>query len=144
MDTIKQISIFVENQPGKLAELTRLIADANIDLRTLSLADTRDFGILRVIVNKPDEAEKLLKDNDWTYKTADVIGVKLPDRPGGVAEVLEVITAANVNVEYMYAFVNRIPGRADTVFRVDDIETTLKALRSNQIEILTPDEAYNG
>ncbi len=144
MDTIKQISIFVENQPGKLAELTRLIADANIDLRTLSLADTRDFGILRVIVNKPDEAEKLLKDNDWTYKTADVIGVKLPDRPGGVAEVLEAITAANVNVEYMYAFVNRIPGRADTVFRVDDIETTLKALRSNQIEILTPDEAYNG
>lgn len=144
MDTIKQISIFVENQPGKLAELTRLLADANIDLRTLSLADTRDFGILRVIVNKPEETEKLLKDNDWTYKTADVIGVKLPDRPGGVAEVLEAITAAEVNVEYMYAFVNRIPGRADTVFRVDDIETTLKALRNSGIEILTPEEAYNG
>ncbi len=144
MDTIKQISIFVENQPGKLAELTRLIADANIDLRTLSLADTRDFGILRVIVNKPDETEKLLKENDWTYKTADVIGVKLPDRPGGVAEVLEAINEANVNVEYMYAFVNRIPGRADTVFRVDDIETTLKALRSKGIEILSPEEAYNG
>lgn len=144
MDTIKQISIFVENQPGKLAELTRLIADANIDLRTLSLADTRDFGILRVIVNKPDETEKLLKENDWTYKTAEVIGVKLPDRPGGVAEVLEAINEANVNVEYMYAFVNRIPGRADTVFRVDDIETTLKALRSKGIEILSPEEAYNG
>ena len=144
MDTIKQISIFVENQPGKLAELTRLLADANIDLRTLSLADTRDFGILRVIVNKPEETEKLLKDNDWTYKTADVIGVKLPDRPGGVAEVLEAITAAEVNVEYMYAFVNRIPGRAETVFRVDDIETTLKALRNSGIEILTPEEAYNG
>ena len=144
MDTIKQISIFVENQPGKLAELTRLLADANIDLRTLSLADTRDFGILRVIVNKPDETEKLLKENDWTYKTADVIGVKLPDRPGGVAEVLEVINEANVNVEYMYAFVNRIPGRADTVFRVDDIETTIKALRSKGIEILTPEEAYCG
>ena len=144
MDTIKQISIFVENQPGKLAELTRLLADDDIDLRTLSLADTRDFGILRVIVNKPAEAEKLLKENDWTYKTADVIGVKLPDRPGGVAEVLEVINEAGVNVEYMYAFVNRIPGRADTVFRVDDIETTLKALRSKGIEILTPEEAYNG
>ena len=144
MDTIKQISICVENQPGKLAELTRLLADANIDLRTLSLADTRDFGILRVIVNKPDETEKLLKENDWTYKTADVIGVKLPDRPGGVAEVLEVINEANVNVEYMYAFVNRIPGRADTVFRVDDIETTIKALRSKGIEILTPEEAYCG
>ena len=144
MDTIKQISIFVENQPGKLAELTRLLADDDIDLRTLSLADTRDFGILRVIVNKPAETEKLLKENDWTYKTAEVIGVKLPDRPGGVAEVLEVINEAGVNVEYMYAFVNRIPGRADTVFRVDDIETTLKALRSKGIEILTPEEAYNG
>ena len=144
MDTIKQISIFVENQPGKLAELTRLIADAGIDLRTLSLADTRDFGILRVIVNKPDETEKLLKANEWTYKIADVIGVKLPDRPGGVAEVLEAINEAGVNVEYMYAFVNRIPGRADTVFRVDDIETTLKALTAKGIEILTPEEAYNG
>ena len=144
MDTIKQISIFVENQPGKLAELTRLLADADIDLRTLSLADTRDFGILRVIVNKPDETEQLLKADEWTYKIADVIGVKLPDRPGGVAEVLEVINEANVNVEYMYAFVNRIPGRADTVFRVDDIETTVNALRSKGIEILTPEEAYNG
>ncbi len=144
MDTIKQISIFVENQPGKLAELTRLLADADIDLRTLSLADTRDFGILRVIVNKPDETEKLLKANDWTYKTAEVIGVKLPDRPGGVAEVLEAINEAGVNVEYMYAFVNRIPGRADTVFRVDDIETTINALRAKGIEILTPDEAYCG
>lgn len=144
MDTIKQISIFVENQPGKLAELTRLLADADIDLRTLSLADTRDFGILRVIVNKPDETEKLLKANEWTYKIADVIGVKLPDRPGGVAEVLEAINEAGVNVEYMYAFVNRIPGRADTVFRVDDIETTLKALTAKGIEILTPEEAYNG
>jgi hypothetical protein len=144
MDTIKQISIFVENQPGKLAELTRLLADADIDLRTLSLADTRDFGILRVIVNKPDETEKLLKANEWTYKIADVIGVKLPDRPGGVAEVLEAINEAGVNVEYMYAFVNRIPGRADTVFRVDDIETTINALRAKGIEILTPDEAYCG
>ena len=144
MHTIKQISIFVENQPGKLAELTRLLADADIDLRTLSLADTRDFGILRVIVNKPDETEKLLKANEWTYKTAEVIGVKLPDRPGGVAEVLEAINEAGVNVEYMYAFVNRIPGRADTVFRVDDIETTINALRAKGIEILTPDEAYCG
>ncbi len=142
MNTIKQLSVFVENQPGKLAELTRLIADAGIDLRTLSLADTRDFGILRIIVNKPDEAEKLLTDNGWIFKTAEVIGVKVPDRPGGVADVLEAITAANVNVEYMYAFVNRIPGRADTVFRVDDIETTLEALRSAGIDILPAEEAY--
>ncbi|MCQ2408172.1 MAG: ACT domain-containing protein [Oscillospiraceae bacterium] len=142
MNTIKQLSVFVENQPGKLAELTRLIANAGIDLRTLSLADTRDFGILRIIVNKPDETEKLLTENDWIYKTAEVIGVKVPDRPGGVADVLDAINAANVNVEYMYAFVNRIPGRADTVFRVDDIEATLNALQSAGIDILTSEEAY--
>ena len=144
MDTIKQFSIFVENKKGRMAELTRLIADAGIDLRTLSLADTRDFGILRIIVNKPEETEKLLTENGWTFKIAQVIGVKVPDRPGGVAEVLEAINAADVNVEYMYAFVNRIPGRADTVFRVDDIETTLNALHNAGIEILTPDEAYSG
>ncbi len=143
MDTIKQFSIFVENQQGKMAELTRLIADAGIDLRSLSLADTRDFGILRIIVNKPDETEKLLTENGWIFKIASVIGVKVQDIPGGVATVLEALNDANVNVEYMYAFVNRTPGRADTIFRVDDDAATLAALRQHNIEILTAEEAYD-
>ena len=143
MDTIKQISIFVENQPGKLAELTRLLADADIDLRTLSLADTRDFGILRVIVNKPDDAEKLLRENGWTFKVTSVIGIKVPDVPGGVASVLEALNEANLNVEYMYAFVNRTPGRADTIIRVDEEEAAMQALRRHGIEILTAEEAYD-
>ena len=107
MNTIKQFSIFVENKQGKMAELTRMIADAGIDLRTLSLADTRDFGILRIIVNKPDDAETLLNQNGWAFKSTPVIGIKVPDVPGGVAAVLEALNEANVNVEYMYAFVNR-------------------------------------
>ena len=144
MDTIKQFSIFVENQQGRMAELTRLIGDAGIDLRTLSLADTRDFGILRIIVNKPDETEALLTANGWTFKATPVIGVKVPDRPGGVAEVLETLDKANVNVEYMYAFVNRNPGRADTVLRVDNEAAALSALEAAGIETMTPDEAYNG
>ena len=144
MNTIKQFSIFVENRQGKMAELTRLIAVAGIDLRTLSLADTRDFGILRIIVNKPDETEALLRENGWTFQVTPVIGVKVSDRPGGVAEVLEAFAAADVNVEYMYAFVNRIPGRADTIFRVDDEEAAFEALRKTDIETLKPDEAYNG
>lgn len=143
MDTIKQFSIFVENRQGKMAELTRLIADAGIDLRTLSLADTRDFGILRIIVNKPDAAQTLLQENGWTFQVTPVIGVKIPDVPGGVATVLECLDAANINVEYMYAFVNRLPGEADTVFRVDDNDAALAALKEAGIAILTAEEAYD-
>ena len=143
MDTIKQFSVFVENKQGKMAELTRLLADAGIDLRTLSLADTRDFGILRIIVNQPEKAEALLLENGWTFKVTSVIGIKVPDCPGGVATVLEALNDANVNVEYMYAFVNRTPGRADTVVCVDDEQAALSALRSKNIEILTAEEAYD-
>lgn len=143
MDTIKQFSIFVENKQGKMAELTRLIADAGIDLRTLSLADTRDFGILRIIVNKPDETEALLRENGWTFKATSVIGVKVPDCPGGVATVLEALNEADVNVEYMYAFVNRTPGRADTVICVDNELAALDILKSKKIDILTAEEAYD-
>lgn len=143
MNTIKQFSIFVENKQGKMAELTRLIANAGIDLRTLSLADTRDFGILRIIVNKPDDAEALLNENGWAFKATSVIGIKVPDVPGGVAAVLEALSEANVNVEYMYAFVNRTPGRADTIVCVDDDDAALAALNQHGIEVLTAEEAYD-
>ncbi len=142
MDMIQQFSVFVENKQGKMAELTRLIADAGIDLRSLSLADTRDFGILRIIVNNPDKTNALLSENGWTFKVTPVIGVKVPDVPGGVATVLETLDRANVNVEYMYAFVNRKPGEADTIFRVDDDARALDALSAAGIEIVTPAEAY--
>lgn len=143
MDTIKQFSIFVENKQGKMAEVTRLLADAGIDLRTLSLADTRDFGILRIIVNDPDKAEALLHENGWAFKVTSVIGIKVPDVPGGVASVLEALNDADLNVEYMYAFVNRTPGRADTIICVDDEDAALRALRNHGIEILTAEEAYD-
>jgi len=143
MNCIQQISVFVENETGRLAELTRLIAGAGIDLRSLSLADTRDFGILRIIVNKPEETCTLLEQNGWTYKITPVIGVKVPDRPGGVAEILTALSNAGVNVEYMYAFVNRTPGEADTIFRVDNADAALAALTSNDIAILSAEEAYD-
>lgn len=142
MEAIKQFSVFVENKQGKMAEVTRLIADAGIDLRALSLADTRDFGILRIIVSKPEDTALLLTEHGWTYKITPVIGVKVPDIPGGVATVLEMLDQANVNVEYMYAFVNRTPGEADTIFRVDNEEATREALSRNGIELLSPQEAY--
>lgn len=142
MNTIKQYSVFLENKQGKLAELTHEIAAAGIDLRTMTLADTRDYGILRIIVNYPAAVETLLAEQSWTYQCTEVIGVKLPDTPGGVASVLAALHEANVNVEYMYAFVNRTPGRADTIIRVDDNAAALAALAAHGIDTLTPEEAY--
>ena len=142
MDTIQQFSVFVENQQGSMAELTRLIANAGIDLRSLSLADTRDFGILRIIVDKPEVAADLLTDHGWTYKVTSVIAVKVPDTPGGVATMLEMLDKANVNVEYMYAFVNRVPGTAVTVLRVDNDFAAIGALTAGGIELLSAEEAY--
>ena len=143
MANIKQISIFVENHPGKLSEAAKLISDAGIDMRSLSLADTRDFGILRIIVNDPDKACDLLRENGWIFKVNTVIGVKVPDRPGGLTEVLNVLNEANVNVEYMYAFVNRKETRADVIFRVSDEDCCISMLKARGIDILTAEEAYS-
>ena len=140
MNTIKQFSIFVENKQGKMAELTRMIADAGIDLRTLSLADTRDFGILRIIVNKPDDAEALLNQNGWAFKSTPVIGIKVPDVPGGVAAVLEALNEANVNVEYMYAFVGGKQENAYMVFRVTDEEQAGSVLREAGVRLVEQEE----
>lgn len=140
---IKQISVFVENSPGKLAEAAKLFSDAGIDLRSLSLADTRDFGILRLIVNKPDEACALLKANNCTYKVTSVVGIKVPDRPGGLVEVLSALDEADINVEYMYAFGNRKQNRADVIFRVDDEDGCRAVLAKHGIDLLTPEEAYS-
>ncbi len=139
---IQQISIFIENRPGRLAAVTQLLGDAGIDIRSLSLADTRDFGILRLIVNKPELACRVLKDAGCTITLTNVVGVKISDRPGGLADVLQILNRADVNVEYMYAFVNRVADRADVIFRVDKEEKCLAVLQENHVEILPCDEVY--
>ena len=139
---IRQISIFIENRPGRLAAVTQLLGDAGIDIRSLSLADTRDFGILRIIVNKPDLACQVLKDAGCTITITAVVGVKIPDRPGGLADVLQILNRADVNVEYMYAFLNREADCANVIFRVDKEEKCLDVLRNNNIDVLSCDEVY--
>lgn len=140
---IRQISIFIENRPGRLAAVTQLLGDAGIDIRSLSLADTQDFGILRLIVNKPDMAIGVLKDAGCTITVTNVVGVKIPDRPGGLAEILQILNRADVNVEYMYAFVNRSSDRADVIFRMDNEEKGLRVLQENEVAILSCDEVYD-
>jgi len=141
--TIEQLSVFVENKPGKLVEALETIANAGIDLRALSLADTADFGILRVIVDKPAEALKALQNTGYLVKSNDVIPVSVGDRPGGLAAVLRVLADSGVNVEYTYAFVAHSSDRAYVILRVGDNEAAVRVLSDNGISMLTAEEMYN-
>lgn len=133
---VKQLSIFMENRAGRLAEVVRLLGEAKINIRALSLADTSDFGILRLIVNDVDQAVKVLRDSGHTVSLTDVVAVEVPDRPGGLASVLEPLRAAGVNVEYMYAFVEKATDKAVVIFRFESAEAALKALNKAGISVL--------
>lgn len=139
---IKQLSIFVENKSGRLAEITSIIADAGIDIRALSIADTTDFGILRLVVNKPDEAEQVLKKAGLTVSLTNVIAVGIPDRPGGFAETMTAIADKDVGVEYMYAFISRDSDRAYLIMRVVDNEKAIAALQAHNCDILDGNSVY--
>src|SRR5512137_2721116 len=122
---VEQISIFLENKPGALENVTRLLKEARINIRALSLADTSDFGILRLIVNDVDKAMKILRDSGHTMSLTEVVAVEVPDRPGGLASVLEPLREAGVNVEYMYAFVEKATDKAVVIFRFEDVDAAV-------------------
>ncbi len=140
---IKQLSIFVENKAGRLAEITATIAAAGIDIRALSIADTTNFGILRLIVDKPDVAEKALREAGLTVSLTNVIAVGIPDQPGGFAVAMKALADENVDIEYMYAFISRDEGRACVILRVGDNDAAIAALQKNGVEILTPEKIYS-
>lgn len=121
MKTVQQISVFVENMHGRLAEVTRLLSDANINLRAMTIADTADFGILRLIVNDPERAVAVLKENTFTAKITEVLGVEVADEPGGLADVLELFDEHEVNIEYLYVTLERNRDRAVVIFKVEDV-----------------------
>jgi len=139
---IEQLSIFVENKQGRLAEITKLLEDNNIDIRALSIADTRDFGIMRLIVNNPSKAEKILKEAGCTVSLTNVIAIGVDDKPGGLAKAMEVLFQNHISVEYMYAFISRTDETAFVILRVEDNESALKALDKNGIRILKYSEIY--
>ena len=133
--SIKQISVFVENKPGALYALTAVLAQGQIDMRALSLAETKDFGIVRLIVNDLYKATTLLKDAGYVHSLTPVVGVAIPDVPGGLNRVLQVLTDAKVNVEYMYAFLGgKDVDHAYMIFRVADDKAAETALASRGIQ----------
>ena len=140
---IKQISIFVENKPGRMAKITGALAATNIDIRALSLADTSDFGILRLIVDKPNEAVAALKAANITSSLTDVIGVSIADQPGAFAQVLDLMGKADINVEYMYAFLTRNTNKAFIIIRVPDVAAATKVLlEAGGVELLSAEQVH--
>ena len=117
---IKQITVFVENRQGSLVSITRALSENNVNIRALSIADTKDFGILRLIVNDEATAEKVLSENGYLIKVTEVVGVKIGDAPGKLTEALEVLDKAGINMEYLYAFMARTEKHAYVVLRVED------------------------
>ena len=139
--SIKQISVFVENKPGSLYALTAVLAQGQIDMRALSLAETKDFGIVRLIVNDVYKTTTLLKDAGYVHSLTPVVGVAIPDVPGGLNRVLQVLTDAKVNVEYMYAFLGgKDVDHAYMIFRVADDKAAETALASRGIQVLDQEQ----
>jgi len=139
---VQQISVFLENRIGRLAEVTGILGDQGINIRALSMADTADFGILRLIVDDVERAIKVLKDEGLTLGESEVVAVEVPDVPGGLADLLRVLRDENVNVEYMYAFVKAPAKSAIMIFRFEDARQALDVLARRQIRTLPGAELY--
>jgi len=140
---VEQISIFIENKSGRLAEITRILGDAGINIRALSLADTSDFGILRLIVDNVETAKAVLKEKGFTVSKTEVVAVEVPDSPGGLSSLLQTLDANQINVEYMYAFVERCGGNAVIIFRFDETDKAIDSLKGSGFTILNGECLYS-
>ncbi|MBN1417609.1 MAG: ACT domain-containing protein [Planctomycetes bacterium] len=140
---IRQISVFIENAAGRLYAVTKALADGKVNIRALSLADTADFGVLRMVVDDVDRAVKTLKAADHTVGITEVIAVEVPDQPGGLASVLAIFSEEAINVEYMYAFVEKSRDHAVMVFRIEGIERAIQLLEKRGLRLLSTGEVVS-
>jgi hypothetical protein len=137
---IKQISIFLENRKGRLLDVCSLLGKHNINIRALNVAETESFGILRIVVNNSDDAVKRLTEAGFTANITDVVAVEVPDKPGGLAGILKVLNDEDINVEYMYGFVEKATDKALMVFRFDNPDKAAAVLKKHDIRIATGNE----
>lgn len=140
---VDQLSIFLENRAGRLAEVTRLLSEAGVNIRALSLADTSDFGILRLIVSDFDTAKAKLKENGFTVGRTSVVAVEVSDQPGGLHNILTMLQDAGINVEYMYAFVQQSGDSAVLILRFDRTDQGIELLQKNNISIIPGEKLYD-
>jgi len=140
---VEQISVFLENKPGALAEVTRILGESGVNIRALSLADTKDFGILRLIVNDNEKAMEILGRKGLTVRKTEVVAVEVPDRPGGLADILKILFEADINVEYLYAFVQQSGENAIIIFRFDETDRAISVLSEKKVRILVGKKVYS-
>ncbi len=140
---VKQLSVFLENTRGRLSQMTKVLQEADIDILALSIADTTNFGILRTIVSDEEKAVSELKAAGYTVNLNDVIAVAVPDHPGGLSGVLDILVDNDVSVEYLYSFVRKPKESALIIFKVDDVALAVKSLTENEVSILTRDDLLN-
>ncbi len=137
---VQQISVYVENRPGRLAAFTQVMADCKVDMKAISIADTSDFGILRCIVDKPDVAVEALKDNGFAASITEVLALGITNQPGGLDKAADLLNEANISIEYIYSFMTTIKGSAVIIFRVDNTEKALEVLENGGITVFRMEE----
>lgn len=140
---VKQISVFLENKGGRVAQVARILSNSKINIRALSIADTTEFGILRLIVDKPIKAEETLKKEGLTVSITEVIAISIEDEPGGLADALQILHEDKISVEYIYAFISKTSHKANVILRVEDCDRAIKSLQNKGVEVLKSDAVYN-
>ena len=140
---VEQISVFLENKTGRLSEVTAILLEANINIRALALADTSDFGVLRLIVDDTEKARQRLKNNGFTVGKTDVVAVEVADQPGGLHNILTMLHHAAINVEYMYAFVRSSGSNAVMIFRIEKQAEAIRLLESKGVTVLDGERLYS-
>ncbi len=140
---IKQLSIFLENKKGRMRNALDVLADGGFNIRALSIADTSDFGILRLIVPSPDEAKEVLEKNNFVVKVGYVIAVEMSDQPGGLSTILGMLDDSDINLDYLYAFVDEKEQRAIVLLHPEDIDAGIEALKKSGATIIPSDDVYN-
>jgi hypothetical protein len=139
---LKQLSVFLQNKKGSLYDALETLSENDINIRALSLADTSDFGILRVVVDNPQKGEKVLEEN-YLVKTTDIVAIEMTDSPGGLSFVLKTIKENNLDLEYLYAFTHDKKDKAILLLHTDNLDALIDALNKNEIVIVPPEEVYN-
>ena len=140
---VKQISVFMENRPGRLAEITKVLSDNVIDIRAINIADTTDFGILRMIVNDEVKAEQVLRSNDMTANVSNVIAISIDDSVGAFSRVIELLKDKDISIEYIYSFIGEKSSKAVIVLKTSDLDLSIETLKSNGVIVLSKEEVNN-